>query len=263
MSLRPLVPWALVALIGSVSGCALSFGRSHAAADNGSAPEPPPDTLSAPDTVSTTSSNGTVSDGEADTVVVENPLLQVRLERLELNLLEREAEIDELRRKLTTTQEELVRVLARLQQTASRAEAASVLAEAEVGVRSLGARAPEAAEAKRLLDLAKQEFDRQNYGGAAYLGTQARNVARAASSRRSSPEAGAAGGDQVFFLVPLGFKTLARVNAQEAPGSASKTLFTLETGERVRGYSYAQRWVYVRDDGGRGGWVPYSALGRQ
>lgn len=203
-----------------------------------------------------------------DTVVVADPALLRRLEQLELSLLEREALIEALQARLDHTQEEVVRVMARQQQLATRAEAASGLAEAEVTVRSLRVPGgpdvpPEAAEARRLLNLGNAEFQRENYGTASYLATQAKTLARAATARRAGGEWGRQRADEVVFLVPLRLETRARATVRQGPGDASTALFTLEPGTPVHGYSYADRWVHVRDEAGRSGWLSYGLLGKR
>src|SRR5260370_28549083 len=71
--------------------------------------------------------------------------------------------------------------MAKLQTVASRAEAASAMAEAELAVQSLraagGAPAPDLGQASALLQQGSAEFAKHNYGGAAYLANQAKSVA--------------------------------------------------------------------------------------
>ena len=74
-----------------------------------------------------------------DTVRIRDVELEQRAERLELALLERDAQIEELQTRLDETRQEVVRAMAKLQTLATRAEAASGLAEAEVAVQSLKA----------------------------------------------------------------------------------------------------------------------------
>ncbi|HYQ82787.1 MAG TPA: hypothetical protein VEP28_02000, partial [Rubrobacter sp.] len=57
--------------------------------------------------------------------------LEKRIARLELSLLDKEAQVDELQTRLEETRQEVVRAMAKLQTLASRAEAASAIAEAE------------------------------------------------------------------------------------------------------------------------------------
>ena len=108
-----------------------------------------------------------------DTVVVERESarlseLEHRVARLQLQVLEREAQLEELQRSRDAAVEEVVRVSARLQTSASRAEAASVIAEAEIALSELQAVEPGAAEiepAARMIQQAAAAFDAENFGG--------------------------------------------------------------------------------------------------
>ncbi|MBI4420772.1 MAG: hypothetical protein HY560_08100 [Gemmatimonadetes bacterium] len=203
-----------------------------------------------------------------DTVAVVDPELQRRVERLQMNLLEREAQIDELQRKLVETRQEVVQVMARLQTVATRAEAASGLAEAKLALQWLKAApgpqaASDVAQARQLLELGTTEFNLENYGGALYLANQAKRVAGAARVRVATGEWGSLRVNEVLFVVPLPLQTVARASVRDGPGSEFKTAFTLEAGILVQGYSYADQWVHVRDQVGRSGWIAYSLLGRR
>src|SRR5215208_4289273 len=99
--------------------------------------------------------------------------LDRRIARLELALLEKEAQVEDLQARLDETRQEVVRAMAKLQTLATRAEAASGIAEAELALQPLKAAAPqsspEAAQARRLLEESSDEFGKENYGGALYL----------------------------------------------------------------------------------------------
>jgi hypothetical protein len=104
--------------------------------------------------------------------------------RLRSRLQDRDAEIVELQRRLTEAMNEAVRAMARLRTLATRAEAASAMAEAEVTVQQVKQRSPRAdlQEADRLLHTASVEFEAENYGGAVYLATQAKRSAASAEA---------------------------------------------------------------------------------
>jgi hypothetical protein len=80
---------------------------------------------------------------------------------------------------LADAMNEAVRAMARLRTLATRAEAASAIAEAEVTVQQVrqGSGRAELQEASRLLRAAGVEFEAENYGGAVYLATQAKRLA--------------------------------------------------------------------------------------
>src|SRR6266550_2334130 len=96
--------------------------------------------------------------------------LEQRVARLEVQRLEKDAQVDQLQAQLDAARLEVVRAMAKIQSLASRAEAASAMAEAEVALQSLqipaGVTPPGIAEARRLLSQASDEFNKGNYGGA-------------------------------------------------------------------------------------------------
>ena len=119
---------------------------------------------------------------------VRDPELEREVSRLRAQAQDRNAQIAELERRLSEAINEVVRAMARLRTLATRAEAASAMAEAEVTVQQLrqraGARAAEVQEADRMLRTAGVEFEAQNYGGAVYLATQAKRLATSVRGRR-------------------------------------------------------------------------------
>ena len=130
-----------------------------------------------------------------------------KIARLELALLEKNAQVEELQADLDQAREEVVRAMAKLQTLASRAEAASGMAEAEVALQPLKGRtpqqtAPEAAQATKLLREASVEFNQENYGGALYLANQAKALAAAGTGRLSSREHSADRPGEMPFAVP-------------------------------------------------------------
>ncbi len=205
----------------------------------------------------------------AETLTVRDPQLEQQVARLELRLLERDALIEQLQSRLDDARQEIVRTLAKLQTTASRAEAASAMAEAEVSLQTLrgttGAQgAPEVAQAGNLLQLGQVEFDKQNYGGALYLANQSKGISGAGRDRLL---VGGAQADlrpgEVLFALPLDLRTTGRANVREGPSSSARVVYSLDTGAPVTAYSYSDLWVRVSDATGRTGWVFHSLVDRR
>ncbi|HXV91597.1 MAG TPA: SH3 domain-containing protein [Gemmatimonadales bacterium] len=204
-----------------------------------------------------------------DTVrlVVPDPEQQRRIGELEVRLLERDAQIERLEATLEETRREVVRSLARLQTSATRAEAASALAEADIALQTLRTRdpqAPEIAQARRLLDQSTTEFGKQNYGGALYLANQVKSLTASGRGRM------AAGGSAVparpgetAFAVPVPLAVNSRANVREGPGTNFRVLFTVDRGVALTGLSHLEDWVRVTDGAGRSGWVFYSLVTRR
>jgi len=193
--------------------------------------------------------------------------LERRIARLELSLMEKEAQVEELQSRLDETRQEVVRAMAKLQTLASRAEAASGIAEAEVALQTLKtapgqAPTPEGAQASRLLKESSAEFDKGNYGGALYLANQAKMLAGAARGRLSAGERGAPRPGETAFALPIRLVAAGRGNVRAGPGTGSRIEFAVEAGEALIGYSYVDEWIRIGDDSGRGGWIFRSLVAR-
>lgn len=200
-----------------------------------------------------------------DTVTVRDPELDKRVSRLELQLLARDAQIEDLQARLEDTRAEVVRAMAKLQSVASRAQAASAMAEAEVALQTMKsgvtADPPEATQVTRLVRQSATEFDKANYGGALYLANQAKTVASSYRGRLGVNREGARPGE-TLFAVPIKLKTTSRGNVREGPGTNFAVSFTADPGSSIIGYSYADEWVRISDDGGRTGWIHQTLVAR-
>jgi hypothetical protein len=213
-----------------------------------------------------------------DTVVVErvveradtvpDPDTQRRLAQLEAEVLQRDARIQLLEERLEDARREVVRTMARMQSVASRAEAASGIAEAELALRTLRATAgrrpaPETSQVEHLLQLSGGEFDKANYGGAMYLASQARTIAGQGTERLQSADATGARPGETPFEAPLRLRTSARANLREGPGTGFAIVFTLDKDQPLTGQSYVEGWVRVSDATGRSGWIARSLVERR
>lgn len=200
-----------------------------------------------------------------DTVTVRDPELDKRVSRLELQLLARDAQIEDLQARLEDTRAEVVRAMAKLQSVASRAQAASAMAEAEVALQTMKSGVttdpPEATQVTRLVRQSATEFDKANYGGALYLANQAKTVASSYRGRLGVNKEGARPGE-TLFAVPIKLKTTSRGNVREGPGTNFAVSFTADPGSSLIGYSYADEWVRISDDGGRTGWIHQTLVAR-
>ena len=198
-----------------------------------------------------------------DTVEVRagpDPELEQRVATVQLQLLERAAQVENLQRQLDAARREVVRAMARLQTLASRAEAASAMAEAEIGVQAVTGAAgsedvPEAIEARHLLVLSATEFADDNYGGALYLASQARSAARAGEFRLTSERLGDRQPREVQFALPVPLETARRSNVRTGPGLRFRVLFTIDPATPLVGHSHTEQWVRITNDEGRGGWI--------
>jgi beta-glucosidase-like glycosyl hydrolase len=191
-------------------------------------------------------------------------VLERKAARLQVQLLERDAQVADLRERLDDAIREVVRAMAKLQTVASRAEAASGMAEAELAYEAMRARTAarppsEVAQAKRLLDMSTTEFNRQNYGGALYLATQVKGISRPGAARAEDDRRTLRAGE-VAFATPLQLQLSNRGNLRDGPGTTFAIVATAEKGSPVTGYSYINEWVRVSDGQGRTGWIHQALL---
>ncbi len=209
--------------------------------------------------------SGAAARGSA--TVARDTLLEQRVARLELRLLEKEAQVADLQARLDEARHEVVRAMAKLQTVASRAEAASALAEAEIALQTLRAGAgddgPDLAQATELLQQGTAEFGKQNYGGALYLANQAKSVAGVGNGRPGKPDRSGLRPGETPFAAPIRLQAVTRGNVREGPGQGYRVVFTVEAGAPLTGFASTDQWVRVADDAGHGGWIYLTLVGRR
>jgi uncharacterized coiled-coil protein SlyX len=194
--------------------------------------------------------------------------LDRRIARLELALMEKEAQVDDLQARLDATRQEVVRAMAKLQTLATRAEAASGMAEAELALQPLKTipgqpSAPEATQARRLLQESSAEFEKENYGGALYLANQAKTMAAAGRGRLTTGERVTERPGETPFDLPIALKAVSGGNVREGPGLNAKIAFAVQPGDSLTGYSYVDEWIRISDEEGRGGWIFRALIARR
>jgi hypothetical protein len=188
--------------------------------------------------------------------------LQRQIADLGLRLLEKGAQVEELQTRLDDARREVVRAMAKLQSQATRAEAASGIAEAELALQSLSttAAAEAVTEVQRLMAQSSAEFDRENYGGALYLANQAKSAATTAHGQLARAEQGSPRAGERALALPLHVETTASANVREGPGVRFAVLFKLPARTPVVAYSSTEQWLRIADDSGRRGWISQSLI---
>ena len=237
----------------SLSPLLLAIACSHPSAAPAPSPSPVAETAPPP---------APIIQRVTDTVQVKDPELQRKADRLELQLAEADARIQELETRLDAARQDVVQTLGRSHGTASRAAAASGIAEAELATQSpRGASSADAAQARKLLRQGNDAFNEGNYAGALYLTEQAKALvapARRPAGADLPPRAG-----EKIFASPVPFRTARRGNVREGPGTGFKVAFTVSAGVTLTGYSYTDRWIRVTDTSGRAGWIAKELLARR
>lgn len=189
-------------------------------------------------------------------------VLEARIDELELRLLEAQAQHLETQTRLDDARREVVRAMAKLQSLATRADAASGMAEAEIALQALPTTATgqTAAEAVRLMEQSTAEFDNHNYAGALYLANEAKNAVAAARGQIAWAEQASARPQERSFAVPLSLRTTSSANVREGPGVSFGVLFVLPQDAPLTGHSAEQQWLRVTDEAGRRGWISQSLI---
>jgi hypothetical protein len=200
-----------------------------------------------------------------DTVLVKDPELERKVTLLELRLLEKEAQVEDLEVRLVDTRTAVVRAMAKTQTATSRAEAASGMAEAEVSLQSLRASQGQNPETMQVIHLVKQsslEFDRKNYGGALYLANQAKAMAVSYRARSAGATPGQPVAGETAFARPIRVKVGSKGNIREGPGTNFGIAFGVDGGTVLTAFSYTEDWIRINDERGRNGWIFRGLVGR-
>lgn len=200
-----------------------------------------------------------------ETVTVRDPALISEVAALSVQLLERTAQLSEAERRLGEATTEVVRAMARLRTLATRAEAASAIAEAEVTLQQLRGRAgqqapPEAAQAEAAMRAASAAFDEENFGGAVYLANQSKRAATAGRGRLAEAGGNGTRTGERAFAVPVPLTTALRANLRVAPTVGAAVVATVAAGTPLTAYAYEQDWLRVTMPDGRVAWVHQSLV---
>ncbi len=193
--------------------------------------------------------------------------LEERVAKLNMLLLEKEAQLDELNNRLGEAILEVVRAKAKLRSLESKAEAASNLAEAEIALKALRTKTPQVARdpkyvrAVELLRLGAEEFKKQNFGGALYLSGQAKGLIRESQEQSLSRQDLPLLVGEVPFALPVRLKARDAINLRAAPTLNSKVMIRLQAGDPLIGHSYRGKWVRVQNGTGQVGWVYFELVG--
>ncbi len=188
--------------------------------------------------------------------------LEETLARLQLQLFEKQAHLNDLNKRYEQAVLEVVRAKAKLRSLESRAEAASNLAEAELAMKTLNSQTggrdhDDTQRAEELLRLGQAEFRKENYGGALYLTGQAKVLIREGQERSMSREKLPPMSGEIAFSIPVPLRAVNGSRIRVGPGIQFKTLAALDEGVTMTGYSYKGEWVRVRTLDGQLGWVHY------
>jgi SH3 domain-containing protein len=200
--------------------------------------------------------------------------LEDRTRELELQILERDSQIQDLKARVASQQrrlddaiQEVVRAKAKLLSLESRAEAASQMAETEIALKafqdqSAGDPDPDLGKILELQQMSAAEFEKENFGGALYLTIQAKSRIQDLQTKILSSEKADLGRGETPFASPLTLKVTKASNVREQPDLGSSVLSKVGAGAVVTGYSHKGDWIRVVCADGTRGWIHQSLLSR-
>jgi hypothetical protein len=193
--------------------------------------------------------------------------LELKLARAYLALLEREARLRALQERLDLATLEVVRAMAKLRGMEGKAEAAANFAEAEIALRLLEkepagrGRDQDVQQAKQLMRMATDEFQKQNYAGTIYLTGRVKALSTGSQQPRTpTTETTSRLEGEASFAVPLPLRATGKSNVRVGPAFNQKVAFVIEDGAALTGHSQKDFWVRVSRDDGRMGWIYYNLV---
>ncbi|MCB1752231.1 MAG: SH3 domain-containing protein [Gammaproteobacteria bacterium] len=182
--------------------------------------------------------------------------------RLQLQLLAKQAEINQLLSAHERALQEAVRAGAKLRGLDTRADAVAAIAEAALMIRNAKERARDDQQqalvhADKLLESSRREMKSGNLNAASYLAARASSLARPAADYGPGHATGEA---ETLFAVAIGMRVKKLSNVRELPEIDTKPLFQLAAGAEVRALGYSDLWIRVVTREQREGWIYYNLL---
>jgi hypothetical protein len=200
---------------------------------------------------------------EIRTQVVRDPELERQVTQLEIQLMERDALIERQNAQLEHALKELVGTMGKLRSLATRAEAASAMAEADVALKTIGNSGRNSSalrQATWLMQQSSAEFQRKNFGGALYLANQAKAAAHLRGTGAGVDELRPG---EVAFLGPVKLRARMHSNVRAGPGMNFGVSYSADSSSALSGLSYLGEWIRVKNEAGNEGWIFGSLVTRR
>jgi len=182
--------------------------------------------------------------------------------QLRLQLLAKQAEINQLLIAHERALQEAVSANARLRGLDSKADVVASIAEAALMINNAKEAARDEqqqalAHAEKLLATSRKEMQAGNLNSASYLATKALSLAQPAADFGPENQTGAS---ETAFAIPIGMQVKKQSTVRELPGIHSKPLFQLAGGVNVKALGYSDLWIRIVTDDEREGWIYYRLL---
>jgi hypothetical protein len=184
--------------------------------------------------------------------------------RLQMKLVEKQAEIARLRFSQQSLSQKVVLHPLRMPTPSTKVETATYLAEVEMEITTArefarGGSQQIFLQADSLMAESKAELDKGNYDKACALAAQAMKLVRNVRIQTSlHNQVGTS--TYADFISPLQLELAKRSNIRKNPGIRSKLIETQDKGKPITAIGYKGNWVKVILQNGQNGWIYYSLL---
>jgi len=205
--------------------------------------------------------------GEIDSLNQELDQRDSEVAKLQLKLLEKQAEINQHVLSQQYAIQEVVRTKAKLRSHSSKAEAVANMAEVKMVLKAVAAGPTNeqqrrvVRQAERMLAMSNEALEEGNIDGASYLSNRAHQLVQPIRERQRDQKRSEKSGAEVVFASPLIMTVLKRCNVRMAPDIKEAVLFRLDSGASVKALAYVENWVRIEDESKDRGWVYYQLLG--
>jgi hypothetical protein len=194
--------------------------------------------------------------------------LKTEIAQLQRRLAERESELSDLRaqrqeqaKALEESARQAARTTARLRRLATRASAASYIAEVEVSMATARS-APNAESeqatlnrAQQLLDASRAPYDKGDYAGAIDRASQAAELIAKAAEEPAGAPARTGASPLEHLAVPIRLRVRIDSHLRSGPSARAAILAVLTGGTPVLANARRDGWLRVATPDSRSGWV--------
>ena len=194
--------------------------------------------------------------------------------RLRQDLAQRDADLRDLRssqrdqvKVIQESTREVARAKVKLRRLATQADAASYIAEVEVGLQALrnAPGAPRAiplqALAEGILQATAAPFAQGDYGAAMDLAAQAEQLVAVVADERGRRASPARVAGETTFQVPVSLRVTADSKLRRQPLGTAAIIGVLPKESALIAHAYKGSWLRVETASGRAGWVEQTRLG--
>ncbi len=185
--------------------------------------------------------------------------------QLRLQLLTKQAEINQLLLSHERALQQAVRAKSRLRGLDTKADAVANIAEAALTIRNGKALADSEQQqalfhANKLLDASRQKMQAGDPDAASYLAAKALSLAQPSTPISENRPDDQPKKMETVFASPLDMIVKKRSNVREKASIDSRPLFQLADGAKVKALGYRGLWIRINTKENQEGWIYYYLL---